>query len=226
LDSCLHGSIDTRADTYSLFLSLAEVCHLSVVVEPSWLSDAFIQHCKKAGNLASVSDLLYGLRSPLITCLKRTLQLARNVDERLKALVQSLHPRNPHRFLSLSESTSLFLPHHWSISPNRTSGTNFNICIDARMKDLVALFGETSPEPGKISWTRCRLLYSELEKVVIVPRETPLPLVDLTYYSFVSFRMHSAWQNRANHPNLSQRIAEDEPHQMGRWMDRAAGFNH
>jgi len=178
LDTCLQGSIDNRATTYSKVISIAELC-------------------KQAGNLASVSDLLYGLRSSILTRLELTRKLAGNVDARLNELHQSLNPRNPHRFTSLNP----------------------------KIEALVTPFEQAMPEPGRISWSRCHLLYTELQKATALPVQSAPSLINPPYHSFMALSLHTAWQNRANHSILSQRIAAEEPEQMRRWKRLAAGFH-
>jgi len=152
--------------------------------------------CKQAGNLASVSDLLYGLRSSILTRLELTRKLVGNVDSRLNKLYQSLNPRNPHRLVSLNP----------------------------RMEALVTPFEQAMPEPGQISWFRCKLLYTELQKAIPLPLRPTPSQVNPAYRSFIALSLHTAWQNRANHSILSQRIAAEEPEQITRWRRLVAGF--
>ena len=195
-----------------------------------------IQLCKQAGNLASVSDLLYGLRSSILTRLELTRKLAGNVDGRLNELYQSLNPRNPHRLASLSQSdphislsplmTHYFQPTKYMTILDKFCYTlNLVMFIDPRIEALVTPFEQAMPEPGRISWSRCHLLYMELQKAVALPVQSAPILVNPPYHSFMALSLHTAWQNRANHSMLSQRIAAEEPEQMRRWKRLAAGFH-
>lgn len=74
------------------------------------MAPQFEQFCEQSGNRATVTDLVYGLKSPLIQCLHQTRLEARS-DVKLEALVQKCVPSHPARLVSMSSYTArLILP--------------------------------------------------------------------------------------------------------------------
>ncbi|KAF8325883.1 uncharacterized protein EI90DRAFT_2030800 [Cantharellus anzutake] len=81
IGSCLQGDITQRANSFKMILDIAE-------------------NCRENGNLASMEDILFGLKA--ISALKWTKRLAGDADDRIARLMQSLNPRLPHRLYPLS----------------------------------------------------------------------------------------------------------------------------
>lgn len=67
-----------------------------------------VQRCRENGNLASLSDLLYGLRSPAIERLHETRLLSRGTDSKLFELMQLINPRTSHKLFPLSKMMVFF----------------------------------------------------------------------------------------------------------------------
>jgi hypothetical protein len=157
-----------------------------------------IQRCRENGNLASLSDLLYGLRSPAIERLQETRRLSRGTDGKLYELMQLIHPRTPHRLFPLSKA--MFFP----------TSSNSHACLDPRMLVFVTPFNNTVLESGLISWSRCHDLYDALAAAVTVPSTLQLPQAHHTYPSFLAMHIQTASRNARNHPAISQRISGEE----------------
>ncbi|KAF8315412.1 ras GEF [Clavulina sp. PMI_390] len=177
VDACLQGSLDHRAQTLAKFVLVAE-------------------KCKEAGNLASLSDLLYGLRSPAIDKLEQTRRFAGNIDAKLYELMQLVQPRTPHRLFPLNP----------------------------RMLAFISPFNNTILESGLISWARCRELHTALFAAVAPPANYQVPAIHPSYSSFLSVQIHTGLQNARNHTALSQKVADDEVREKSLRERSAAGM--
>lgn len=82
------------------------------------------------------------------------------------------------------------------------------------MEALITPFHQTTLETSGISWPRCQLLYTELQKAIAFPAVNSSPAVNPRYRRFVALNMDTAWQNRAIYGVLSQHIAAEELEQM------------
>jgi len=163
VDTCLQGSLNHRAQAFSKFAALAD-------------------RCRENGNLASLSDLLYGLRSPAIERLHETRRLSRGTDAKLHELMQLIHPVTPHRLFPLNP----------------------------RMLAFVSPFNNTMVETGLISWSRCHSLYDALAEAVIVPPTFQLPSVHQSYSIFLDMHIQAALRNAPNHHAISQKMSGEE----------------
>jgi len=178
LDSCLRGGITQRANSMRALLTIAE-------------------HCRDNGNMASMEDILFGLKSSILGGLNETKSVAGNVDERLQGLSQSLNPRLPHRLYPLN----------------------------GRVYGLLFPFRAAKSSAGPIQWKKCQILYNDLRACVepLANQQsavTPHP----SSRAWVTDQVQQAWASRADHIALSQKISANERGESKQRNRAAAGF--